>query len=580
MPIMLCLSEDQRPRGGYISERRNRSRPAFAADRLPAVSPIRRTVRTLVVLLLFSAPMPVQTTAQASAYVPNLDPVYADVDVLFAVGLVNVPSMGQRPYSRMAFGRLAAQARAAVRGSEEDRARVLEALDRLEIRFAHEMSLLCPRSDDVCDRPDPSFAIRSAAVDFTSSDSPGRPIRASYDWGFIGGEINPLLVRNQGRVLADGRTVSVEATMDIQLFPRVAVQLRPRLWHARPTGTSNDTRSTLQDAYVRGVVGGVALEVGRNHVAKGHGRLAGPMISHNARGLDMVRVSHDRPERLPWIFGALGSFTGAAWVADLGGDRRIPHGKLVVFEASLRPSRSVEIGVSLLNNQGGEGAPLAPLKDRLKDIVFPLSEVYSSDRTEISDKVVMGDVRVTIPSAGLEFYVAGLSTDLVINYREAYWADAAWTFGMKAVGRGREGRVDLWFEGHVAGIRAHTHHQLYDGLTVDRRLLGDALGPLATSLQAGLDWRAPADLVSFVGTYEVYSGDDWSFRSDDFPWMRTADNPDEIRLRTVVDWTRDHANSDLRTSVRLGYEHVNRFNFRDQNRSNYLAQIRVEWLPN
>jgi hypothetical protein len=59
-----------------------------------------------------------------------------------------------------------------------------------------------------------------------------------------------------------------------------------------------------------------------------------------------------------------------------------------------------------------------------------------------------------------------------------------------------------------------------------------------------------------------------------------ADNPDENRLRAIVDWTREHSDSGLRTSVRLGYEHVSRFNFLDQDRSNYLAQVRMTWLPN
>ncbi len=212
------------------------------------------------------------------------------------------------------------------------------------------ISLLCETSDDVCGRADAGFSARSAAFDLTSAGSPARLIRVSYVEGLIDGDVNPLLERNQGRLLADGWTGAGEATADIQLIPRVAVQVRPRVWYSRPTGTSSDEGATLLDAYVRGVFAGIALEVGRNHVASGHGRLAGPLLSHNARGLDMVRVSHDRAARLPWVLGALGSFTGAAWIADLGGDRLIRHGKLIVFEASLRPSRSVEIGLTLLNN--------------------------------------------------------------------------------------------------------------------------------------------------------------------------------------------------------------------------------------
>ena len=221
--------------------------------------------------------------------------------------------------------------------------------------------------------------------------------------------------------------------------------------------------------------------------------------------------------------------------------------------------------------------PPATVKDRLSDIflIKPLGN-------EISDKVVMGDVRVTLPGKGLEFYLEGLSTDLdatVIAHAQSFWGDAAWTLGVKVVGRGREGRLDLWLEGHKAGMRAHTHHQLGDGLTVGGRLIGYAIGPLATSWQGGLDWRDRFDVVSVAGAWERYSGDDWAMPKGEIPRRRTADNPDEIRLRAIVDWTREHVGSDQRTSVRLGYERVTRFNFTDQDRSNYLAQVSLAWLP-
>ena len=39
--------------------------------------------------------------AQASAYVPNLHPAYAELDVLIASGLIREVLVGQRPYSWM-----------------------------------------------------------------------------------------------------------------------------------------------------------------------------------------------------------------------------------------------------------------------------------------------------------------------------------------------------------------------------------------------------------------------------------------------------------------------------------------------
>ena len=251
-----------------------------------AAFPILRAVGVVLLLPLTATLSPTAGLAQSSAYVPNLDPAYADLDALFAAGLVDVHSMAQRPYSRMTFARFAAGARVAfLEGSSEGRIRFYEALERLEARFASEISLLCGGGGGLCGRAGPGFSLRSAELDVTSAASPDRPVRTSYEAPLaaspvlIAADVNPLLQRNQGRVLADGQTAAVETTIDVQLAPSLALQVRPRVSHSRATGRTSDQDATLLDAYVRGVFGGVALEVGRNHVATGHGRMAGPASS-------------------------------------------------------------------------------------------------------------------------------------------------------------------------------------------------------------------------------------------------------------------------------------------------------------
>jgi hypothetical protein len=89
------------------------------------------------------------------------------------------------------------------------------------------------------------------------------------------------------------------------------------------------------------------------------------------------------------------------------------------------------------------------------------------------------------------------------------------------------------------------------------------------------------DAIEIKGVWEQYSGDDWVTGPNVSAfYVRTSDNPDEIRLRATLDWSRDLEGTDFRTTVRLGYEHVTRFNFTDENRSNYLAQVKLAWIPN
>ena len=82
--------------------------------------------------------------AQATAYLPTLDPAYADVDALVASGWVRDAILAVRPYSRLTMARFAAGAR---RGLGADsvgspRPRLVEALERLEARLEPELAAL------------------------------------------------------------------------------------------------------------------------------------------------------------------------------------------------------------------------------------------------------------------------------------------------------------------------------------------------------------------------------------------------------------------------------------------------------
>ena len=546
---------------------------------------LNRDRRSAVLLLWFTLEfvgslLIAEAHAQASPYVPIMDPAYLELDALVAIGLVEVPSLLQRPYSRLAFGRLTKQARINMDSFSATKGRFREDLASLEKEFAFEIGLLCDDMGPHCGVTGPTSVLREVRVDFTMARSPERDMRTAYaSEDFIKGVVNPLLQRNSGRILSDGLTGGLESTLDIQVTSHVSAQLRPRAWVARPRRAAELGDVTLLDGYLRGVFGGFALEVGRNHLLRGRSRDAGPLLSNNARGLDMVRLSRESPWRLPWLLRFLGPVTGAAWVADLGSDRFIPHSKLIGFELGARPNRYIELGLSLLNQQGGKGAPEASWGDRLRDIflVMPAG-------AEISDKILSVDMVLTFPNSGIELFASALSTDpdYQLSYRiaESWWDEAIWVAGLKWSGLGPDGRIDTWIEGHHAGVRPHTHHQFKDGLTVDDRVLGDPLGPLSTSWQSGIAWTGTEDILQVELFREVYSGDDWENASDPFRWVRAKNNPDEIRFRIITNWTRNHKTSDLQTSVRLGYEHVTRFDFTDVNRSNYMAQVQFTWVPN
>ena len=524
--------------------------------------------------------VPAPASSQASPYVPTLDVAYEDLDALVRVGLVRGLVLGQRPHSRMVFAQAAAQAREGLADGEEvPRARIRESLDRLEARFAREIGFLCDSGEAPCPQVVPYAEVRSASFEGSFADSPSRPTEARIAGGTsIDADIAPLLQRNRGRVLADGWTTAGEALIDVGLGSGVAAQLQPRVRVDEGTGSGSRTGATLMGAYVRGLLGNASLEVGRNHVTQGHSRDLSPMLSSNARPLNMVRVSMERPGTLPWIFRYLGPTSWALTVADMGADRDIPNSKIAVVEGAIRPHANLELGLSLLSHQGGEGGPEATVYQRVRDVLaFLLNRrpFYWGDGDEFfSDKMLGMDVRLTLPEPGLEFYVEVATTDdhdLFRVPREVFWTEAVWTGGIRLSGLGTEGRTDLWAEATHSGVRPYTHHQFTSGLAVDRRILGSPMGPTAAGsahagrnegIHGGLVWRGRSHSVAVTGAWERYEGD---LYHDPPPspiqWRRLEDRPDEIRVRGAIHWTSQSGVTGLRTTARLGYEGVTRFNF-------------------
>jgi hypothetical protein len=547
------------------------------------------TVATVAILFATLLPatllLPVPGAAQATPYVPPLDPAYRDLDALVATGLVRGLVLGQRPYSRMTFARAVSEARGRI---EEDghvpSPRVREALQRLEAGFAAEHALLCASGGEACPRAEAYAHVRRAGVDLAAAEAPARAIPTSYAPGreYLDADVSPFLQSAQGRAMApEGWTLGAEGVLDFALGKRVAGQLQPRAW-ASSGDDGGRADATLLDAYLRAVFGNLSLDVGRNHAPHGHARVYGPVVSNNPRALDMVRLTMEEPRRLPWVLRGLGPVRAAVWAADMGQEQDTPGSKLFVVEAAWHPHHDLELGGALLNRQFGKGAPEATFMEHLRDLLFLERRPFLpfTPNPEISDKVLAVDARLGLPSLGAQLYVEGMTTDdhnLFSDIREGLWGNAAWTGGLDVSGLGGDGRIDVWLEATRAGARAYTHHQFTSGMALDRRIMGTPLGPLGTGVQGGLVWNGPTETLELGAAWERYSGDAYEEEPEWHTFPRVADNPDEIRVRTTLDWIRQPAVPGLRTTVRLGYEHVTRFDFTERSRSDFIAQVGVGW---
>ena len=504
---------------------------------------------------------------RATAYVPVLDPAYADVELLAAADLVATLAAGEAPHSRAAFARWAAEAaeRAASLGRPALRPRVAEALARLRRRF-----------------PQPApVALRDAQVDLWLAQSPYRPLGPGAA-GEIDGLLNPILQRNQGRKIADGWTVSAEFAAEAE-SGRFAASLRPRAWlHALRGGESASVSATFHSAYARLVQGPLALEAGRNSVTMGYGRDGGPLLSGNARGFDMIRLATERPVRLPGRLRGWGQWRASALLARMGADRDVPGSWLSAFRLSNRPGRTVELALVYVNLQGGDGAPDGTLGERAIDVFLP----FLGGVIEISDKVAGIDVLVTVPSIRTHFFMNFVATDLRANRDQAlraFWQDAIWAFGARAYGLGSQGRLDVWADAKSAGPLPHTHHQYTSGLTLDSRVLGDPLGPNARGVSVGFAWTASAWKAEASVAQERWSADEWTlagaFEGDPRPWVwtKTAEFPSEVRRRLTLEWRREPEPGRIALGVRAAYERAANFAFTGRNRNNFAVRVRAHW---
>ena len=521
--------------------------------------------------------------AQASPYVPNRDPAYLDLDGLIAAGWVRTEIGAQRPYSRRIVARLVDEARSYVSRTPAARQpRFMEALARLEHEFASDPRSRCAAGVKTCATPS-RLVLRSVSTDATWADSPGRSIPTSYDpvgAAYIEAVLNPLLQKNEGRVIADGATFGAEAVADFTIGSYLAGAFHPRLWNADPRGgIAGNAGATVQDGYVRVLIHNLSAEVGRNQLADGYGPDAGPILSRNARGLDLLRFSLDRPVLLPSLLRVFGPINASALIADMGGNSRTPGSQLVVFTGSVHPHPGIELGATMLTHFGGGGIPKVTFLHRLED-VFP---IYPQGGV-VSDKVFGASARVTIPSAKSQLYVDMMITDdhdWLKYANQALVNEAVWIGGAKVTGLGADARTDLWVEGRRSGVRPYTHHAMRSGLTLDGRIIGDAMGPLGSGATAGVDWRGFRQTVSASATWERYSGADRYDHpaGDDMVWRRVVDRPDETRLRIQANWSTDPGVRRVGASMRVGYEHVTQALFTGGSRSNLLAQFRMEYRP-
>lgn len=510
--------------------------------------------------------------AQVTAPVPLESRTYERVEQLLSAGLVETALAGQRPYSRLEVARIAREAR--VRLLERQSAgnprheRISRILTALEREYAPELAVLGQPGAAATSR-----ALDGAAASAMLLDSPGRPIE-DVGLGGIDARVNPLVEHRGGRQYGDRATFAGEMAAHVQAGRHLALDGQVRI-----TGSEE-----AADARVRALAASVGarnivLRVGRQPLLLGQGISGGLFASRNAPALDMIALGNDIPARLPWVLDRLGLARGTVFVADLGGDQFFPHTKLVGWKVSFLPSSRFEVGMSLLSQQGGEGAPGARWHERVLDVVTIVDVLFLQDRDLVfSNKLAGFDLRWRLPP--VELYFDGMADDFdVRRLGSSLWEDAGYVAGVVLPELGRSGAGRLEAEFQHTGLRYYQHGQFQSGVTVDGTIIGLPLGPRGDALLARFRWDpAAAWTLAVTGALEQRSGDHYTtqFGENDSGWtfLKTADRPEERRGRLLVEWTRLLAGGDARLELEGGVEQVGNHDFvAGASRMNGLARV-------
>jgi len=519
---------------------------------------------------------PVVARAQATPRVPTTDGIYADLDRLAALGLIDHMVAGQRPYSEREIARLLNEASANL--DREPRARDWAA----GIIARDQDRLALPRVR----------ALEQADAAAGWLDSPFRAIPGDGN-GSVDASINPLIAYDQGRPHAGhGGSFSVETRHSALLGSHVAAWINPRVTafsgSAGGPGGTTAAQLRLQTGGADFFFGNLSLNVGRDYEIFAQAPTGGIELSNDAPAFDAVQLTNDTPARLPGFLSHVGLMKATGFVADLGAHTAHPHSLLIAYKVNALIVRHFEFGFQVEDEMGGQGAPPASLIDRILDLVPPIDALRTGSDFLFSNKMAGIDFHLRLPDlAGFELYADGAVDDMdARRFKSSFFNDGGIVTGFAFSCLVDCGRTTIRAEYHQTGIRYYTHTQFPSGFASDHTLWGDPLGPRGLGSYMMIDHDAGrVGTVALDAAYEIRSGNRYGSasadpRDDNFHFTQISHAPGETRRRFMATWTGLPGGHHIGESAALGYERVTDFAFTSGvNRGNWLGRVGVEWRP-
>lgn len=536
-----------------------------------------------ILCLIFIWLLPSHLLAYSSVTVPVDDPVYRQLDKLAAFGLLPTMMQGQRPYVRAEIGRLIAEAmeeypkfegyyREATGLDVQESGRRLKAkvyVDRilkdLKFRFKEELiqrGVLPGKVPAVQGR-----LLESIRGDFIYLDEPKSTIPPQNGLGGINAILQPLVEYREGRHYQSGTNWAFETQHWGRFSKYLSIQFQPRFQIQNANSPlESENKVFIQRLNGRLTFGKLDIEVGRDSLDWGPTPTGGLTFSSNPRPLDFIKISSVSPFHYPFLFKKLGRNEMSLVVANLGPEQSFKNPWLVAYKISSRRTPCLEFGFTQSLELGGEGAPPVGFGGVLAEFF----DITSND--DNSYRAVALELLGRIPSwRGMELYLELNFADFTPNFNTQFIDNTSYLAGIHLPRLNYLGTWDLRLEYRRLAPRYSRSPIFIDGMTENRLLLGDPLGPDSQAVFLETHYEInPQNLLFFSFQYSRRNNTLYQINGNSVDSVANLGSEDRFLYRVRMNhWFNPHFEGRLG----LGLEQVVRADFTPAGEFNWMGEV-------
>ncbi len=435
-----------------------------------------------ILFLCIVLALPALSSGAVSVNIPAGDSVVRDIERLEVKGLIKSGMLSTRPLSRYEAARLTVESEGeygVLRKKSPSQAR--DIIERLHREFRGEIE---------------GFADGTYL----------KPLERAYVSYLYGGK-TPYFksINNSGDSYASGSNIRAGLQMSARLGDSLILSLNPE-YRLDERGSGDG----IKTGYIAAEAGNFSLQVGKDSMWWGSGAHGGLIMTDNAKPLEMIKASAQRPFLLPWIFGRMGLFKPTVFLARLEKERSHSNPNLLGMRLDFKPTDRFQIGFNRVFMFGGEGRRSLSASEWLKVFIASDSSEHTGspiDGNQIASidasYVYVNDSRY-LPFSGVKLYTEWGAEDSSgdtktpsgrANIYGAYIDEPAWL-----------GDVDLRVEwANTArsaryGPQWYYHGTYYPGYTYKGAVIGHHMGGDSKDLFARLQYHASARTRAAIET--------------------------------------------------------------------------------